>query len=134
MNEDPKIEDPVFSPPALMVMGIGILCFILGIILGWSNHGTRDSEIPPSQERKSMVLRMPSNRNYNGAVTLKMRNGDNHEFDTTSEVLQILIPGMIGTATIHGRKLLNFEPERDQPNLKSKQAPQSVEDSGPNQP
>lgn len=122
-NPNPSITDPIFAPSGAIVVGIGALCFIVGAILGWSNRGTYVPEIPPSNEPKSLVLRMPSNRKYDGTLTLKMRNGDNHDFETTSEVLQLLEPGMIGTARILRSKLLSFEPDSEQPNLKSKREP-----------
>ncbi len=133
-NPAPDRDAPLLAPAPAAIYVVGVVCIIAAIIVGWNNQGTLDTETKPSQEPKSMVIKMPRDMREKGIVTLLVRNGDQHEFSTEPEVLRKLIPGMLGTATIIDHDLLNFEPDKEQPNLKKRASQTNVEENEINQP
>jgi hypothetical protein len=134
LNPNPNIDAPLLAPAPAAIFIFGIICIIAAIFVGWKNQGSPDSETKPSREPKSMVLKMPREHREKGKVTLVVRNGDHHEFATEPEILRLLLPGMLGTATILDHDLLDFEPDKDQPNLKNRPSATNVEVSSINQP
>lgn len=133
-DDDVRSTDPIFSPVSGTLLGLGAACFAAGSALGWKNQGTYQSTLPPSKEPQSLVMRMPGAKGMGGPVTLRVRNGDLHEFETPAEVVSVLAPGMIGTATIQGRRILAFEPDKEQPNLRTRPELGGVAGNGPEKP
>lgn len=129
-----KSTDPTFSVVSGSLVAIGAICFGTGAILGWRIQGTYDRTRAPSKETQSLVLRMPGAKGMGGAVTLRVRNGDTHEFQAEAEIVGTLAPGMIGTATILGDRILGFEPDKTQPHIRATTAPNGIAGKPPETP
>jgi|GEM_PF-5401349 len=133
-SKEPDIDAPLLAPVPAAIYILGVVFLISAIVVGWNNQGSLETETQPSREPKSLVLKMPRDTREKGKVTLVVRNGDHHEFLTEPEIMRKLIPGMIGIATILDHDLLDFEPDKEQPNIKKRSTETNLEEKSINQP